>query len=205
MLLEVYFEGLDLAGNELIGGGDSQSPLATIHVQPRYSTWIGGESIGLDRIDGMLLPGNTHRFNFTVSDDNGLESIDKMRVVLSKDSEICDIEWIPWSGEISHDVGCFIKPPRVEAIQRWQVNTWDVHFEFELRWDLENEIANETNIPSLSLFDENAPLDVLFTSITGLNWTIHSGLELRIDTVKDRVAPLGDFIDGIAHIHARHC
>ena len=201
--LEVYFEGLDLAGNELIGGGDSQSPLATIHVQPRYSTWIGGESIGLDRIDGMLLPGNTHRFNFTVSDDNGLESIDKMRVVLSKDSEICDIEWIPWSGEISHDVGCFIKPPRVEAIQRWQVSTWDVHFEFELRWDLENEIANETNIPSLSLFDENAPLDVLFTSITGLNWTIHSGLELRIDTVKDRVAPLGDFIDGIAHIHAQ--
>ena len=201
--LDVYFEGFDLAGNPLVGGGNSTEPLARIHVQPRYSTWIGGESISLDRIDGFLLPGNTHRFNFTVSDDNGIESIDMMRIVLSKDSNVCDIEWTPWSGEITHDVGCFIKPPRAESVQRWQTNTWDVYIYFELRWDLDEDLGGLTNIPSLSLWDENAPLDVIFTSISLYNWSLHSGIDLRIDGVKDKVAPLGDFVDGIAFIHAQ--
>ena len=201
--LDVYIQGSDLAGNQLVGGGSSEDPYARIHVQPRYDTWISGESISLDRIDGGLLPGNTHTFNFTVSDENGLESIDKMRLVLSKDIGICDIEWVPWSGEISHDVGCFIKPPTVQAVQRWQANTWDVQFGFELRWDLENDIGSVQNIPSLSLWDENAPLDALFTSISLYNWTIHSGIDLRIVDVDDKIAPLGEFVDGVFFIHAQ--
>ena len=51
----------------------------------------------------------------------------------------------------SHDVGCFIKPPTIQAVQRWQANTWDVYFDFELRWDLDEELAGITNVPSLSL------------------------------------------------------
>ena len=201
--LDVYFEGTDLAGNPLSGGGDSQQPYARISVEPRYSTWINGESIGLDRIDGFLLPGNTHTFNFTVSDDNGLESIDMMRIVLSKDLEICDIEWTPWNNQINHDVSCFIKPPKAEAIQRWQTNTWDVFIDFELRWDLNQLLDGYSNTPSLSLWDENAPLDALFTSINVQNWSIHSGIDLRVDKVTDKTAPLGDFVDGIAYIHAQ--
>ena len=201
--LDVYISGTDLAGNSLIGGGDSEQPYARIHVQPRYSTWINGESIGLDIIDGNLLPGNTHRFNFTVSDENGIESIDMMRVVLSKDEGMCWIEWMPWSGEIVHDVGCFIKPPTIQAVQRWQANTWDVYFDFELRWDLDEDLAGITNVPSLSLWDENAPLDALFTSIDVHSWEIHSGIDLRIVNAVDKVAPLGDFIDGVAYIHGQ--
>ena len=201
--LDVYFEGLDLAGNELIGGGNSTNPMARILVEPRYSTWISGDSIGLNRIDGNLLLGNTHTFNFTVSDDNGIQSIDLMRIELSKDTDGCYIEWIPWSNEISHDVSCFIKPPRVESYQRWQANTWDVYIDFELRWDLHSTIGLESNIPSLSLFDENAPLDALFTSINVLNWSVHTGIELRIDSVNDIVAPFGDFMNGISYIHSQ--
>ena len=201
--LDVYFEGLDLAGNELIGGGNSTNPMARILVEPRYSTWISGDSIGLNRIDGNLLLGNTHTFNFTVSDDNGIQSIDLMRIELSKDTDGCYIEWIPWSNEISHDVSCFIKPPRVESYQRWQANTWDVYIDFELRWDLHSTIGLESNIPSLSLFDENAPLDALFTSINVLNWSVHTGIELRIDSVNDIIAPFGDFMNGISYIHSQ--
>ena len=201
--LDVYIDGTDLAGNPLTGGGDSQQPYARIHVQPRYSTWINGESIGLDRIDGQLLPGNTHRFNFTVSDDNGIESIDRIRVVLSKDEGICGIDWMPWSGEVIHDVGCFIKPPTIQAVQRWQANTWDVYFDFELRWDLDEDFAGIQNIPSLRLWDENAPLDAAFTSIDLYSWSIHSGIDLRVVDVVDKVAPLGDFIDDIAYIHGQ--
>ena len=201
--LDVYISGTDLAGNPVIGGGDAEQPYARIHVQPRYSTWINGESIGLDKIDEKLLPGNTHRFNFTVSDENGIESIDMMRVVLSKDEGKCWIEWTPWSGEVAHDVGCFIKPPTIQAMQRWQANTWDVYFDFELRWDLDEELAGITNVPSLSLWDENAPLDALFTSINVQSWSIHSGIDLRIIGAVDKVAPLGEFIDRVAYIHGQ--
>tara|TARA_B100000700_G_scaffold195630_1_gene215284 strand:- start:574 stop:3390 length:2817 start_codon:yes stop_codon:yes gene_type:complete len=201
--LDVYIAGTDLAGNSLIGGGDSQHPYARIHVQPRYSTWISGESIGLDLVNGQLLPGNTHRFNFTVSDENGIESIDRMRVVLSKDEGICHIEWMPWSGEVAHDVGCFIKPPTIQAVQRWQANTWDVYFDFELRWDLDEDIREIQHIPSLSLWDENAPLDAVFTSINLYSWSVHSGIDLRVVDVVDKVAPLGDYSDGIAYIHGQ--
>ena len=201
--LDVYFEGLDLAGNSLIGGGNQTQPLARIHVEPRYSTWISGDSIGLNRVDGDLFLGNTHRFNFTVSDENGIHSIDVMRVELAKDSDACFIEWIPWSGEVSHDVSCFIKQPRVDSQQRWQANTWDVYFDFELRWDLEDKLGMEPNIPSLRLFDENAPLGAQFSSINGLNWSFHTGIDLRIHSVKDKVGPFGDFIEGISYIHAQ--
>ena len=201
--LDVYIDGLDLAGNSLVGGGSPENPYARIHVQPRYDTWINGESISLNRVDGYLLPGNTHTFNFTVSDENGIYSIDKMRLVLSKDIGVCDIEWIPWSGEVVHDVGCFIKPPIIQAEQRWQANTWDVNFNFELRWDLEVDIGESQNIPSLSLWDENAPLDAVFTSISLYNWTIHNGIDLKIVDVEDRVAPLGQTVDGVVFIHAQ--
>ena len=65
------------------------------------------------------------------------------------------------------------------------------------------KLGLESNIPSLSLWDENAPLDALFTSINVLNWSIHTGIELRIDSVNDIVAPFGDFVNGISFIHAQ--
>ena len=55
----------------------------------------------------------------------------------------------------------------------------------------------------MSLWDENAPLDALFTSISLYNWTIHSGIELRIVDVDDKIAPLGEFVDGVFFIHAQ--
>ena len=127
-------------------------------MQPRYATWISGDSLNLDRVDNYLLPGNTHRFNFTISDDNGIESIDSIRLDLAKDENRCDIEWIPWSGQIIHDVGCFIKPPSIQSNKHWQTNTWDVLIDFELRWDLEEDIGSLEQTPSLRIWDENAPL-----------------------------------------------
>ena len=53
----------------------------------------------------------------------------------------------------------------------------------------------------LSLFDENAPLDALFTSINVLSWSIHTGIDLRIDKVDDIIAPFGDFLNGVSYAH----
>ena len=64
--LEIFVQGLDLAGNTLLNGGSAENPYATLYVQPRYSTIVSGDSIGLDIIDESLISGNTHEFNFTL-------------------------------------------------------------------------------------------------------------------------------------------
>ena len=200
--IDVFVQGNDLAGNPIIGGGSMDEAYARIYVQPRYGTVVDGESLGLDLVDTYLLPGNTHRFNFTISDENGIESVDRIRLDLTKDENGCAIEWIPWSNEIIHDVGCFIKPPTIQATKRWQVNTWDVSIDFELRWDLEEDIGSDEHIPSLKLWDENAPLEG-FTSIGLYSWSIHSGIDLRIVDIDDKIAPLGGFNDKIIYVHAQ--
>ena len=199
--IDVFIEGNDLAGNPIIGGGDMDEAYARVYVQPRYATWIDGQSIGVDRVDDYLLPGNTHRFNFTISDDNGIESIDLIRLDLINDMNGCEIEWTPWSNEITHDVGCFIKPPKIQSLKRWQVNTWDVSIDFELRWDLEYDIGSEQHIPSLKMWDENAPLGAGFTSIDLHSWSIHNGVDLRIVDIEDKIPPRGNFTDGIIYLH----
>ena len=68
---------------------------------------------------------------------------------------------------------------------------------------MDEELAGITNVPSLSLRDENAPLDSLFTSINVQSWSIHSGIDLRIIGAVDKVAPLGEFIDRVAYIHGQ--
>ena len=201
--LDVFIVGNDLAGNPIENAGGFDEPYARINVQPRYATWISGDSLNLDRVDNYLLPGNTHRFNFTISDDNGIESIDSIRLDLAKDENRCDIEWIPWSGQIIHDVGCFIKPPSIQSNKHWQTNTWDVLIDFELRWDLEEDIGSLEQTPSLRIWDENAPLGAGFTSIDVLSWSIHSGIDLQIIDIQDKVAPFGEFEDKVVYIQAQ--
>ena len=200
--LEIFVQGLDLAGNTLLNGGSAENPYATLYVQPRYSTIVSGDSIGLDIIDESLISGNTHEFNFTLSDENGINSIDLVSLDLSKNYDYCGIEWTPYSGDVTYDAGCYIRTPRVETIQRWQVNTWDVKIQFELRWDLIDDINENTNVPSLNFWDENAPLEG-FSSIDLFTWKLHTGIDLEVSDAVDRIAPLGEFVDGILYIHAQ--
>ena len=200
--LHIYVEGKDLAGNQLLDGGNSTNPYATVYVQPRYSTIVNGDSIGLNLVNGFLLSGNTHEFNFTLSDQNGIDSIDRVSLDLAKNHGYCDIEWTPWNGEISYDSGCFIRSPRVELSKRWQVNTWDVKILFELRWDLIDDIDEGMKTPSLNFWDENAPLEG-FSSISLFSWQLYQGLDLKILDAIDKIAPLGEFVNGILYIHAQ--
>ena len=200
--LDVYVTGFDLAGNPLNGGGSAENPLARILVQPRYSTWINGESISFDLHENKLLPGKTHEFNFTVSDENGINSIDMVQLDLINNRSMCEIDWYPWRQSIEHDDSCFIRSPVVETSQRFQTNTWDVKFKFELRWDIEEDLGTQLNTPSLRLWDENAPLEG-FTSISLFAWTIHNGVELEIANARDKISPIGQFVNDIVFIYAQ--
>ena len=201
--VRVYFLGYDLAGNPIENAGKSTAPLATIQYQNRYATWIDGESLGMDSVDSFLYPGTHHTFNFTLSDENGIESIDALRFSLDGADENCEIEWLPWSGEVIGDSDCFIMLPRVEATQRPLFSIWDVNIFFELHWDLEEKIGSGPFVPMLKLWDENAPLGAGFSAISPLEWDLHSGVELSIDGADDVNSPKGILLDGILYIHGQ--
>ena len=201
--VRVYFLGYDLAGNPIENAGKSNAPLATIQYQNRHATFIDGGSLGMDNTDGFLYPGTHHTFNFTLSDENGIESIDTLRFSLDGDDENCEIEWMPWSGEVIGDSGCFIITPRVEATQRPLFSVWDVKIFFELRWDLEEDIGSGPFVPMLKLWDENAPLGAGFSAISPLEWDLHLGVELSIIDADDVNSPHGKLLDGILYIHGQ--
>ena len=202
--LDVYFTGYDLAGNPLIGGGNESEPLARIEVQKRKPTWVDSQSLSLDRDGGVLYPGYSHEFKFTLSDDNGIESLDLIRFgLIDNSSEDCWFEWTPWNGDLSNDVGCYYVPPRIEISKYPLVNTWDVTITFELRWDLGSNFGNQVHNPWLHIYDEDDRTGKGFNSITPLNWSLHSGIELIFDEIEDIVAPLGEYIDDVMYIHSQ--
>ena len=58
--------------------------------------------------------------------------------------------------------------------------------QFRVALGREDDLGEESNIPALSLWDENAPLDAVFTSVKIFNWSIHSGIDLKIQDVNDK-------------------
>ncbi|MDP6869883.1 MAG: hypothetical protein QGI21_03835 [Candidatus Poseidoniaceae archaeon] len=200
-IAEVYISGNDLAGNDFIGGGSAQQPLATILLQERIDTYVNPNSLQLNQESGYLLPGNTHRFTFEISDGNGLESIDEIKFGLSEN--VCEISWKPWSETISHDQSCFIKSPRIEVLQVGNVDTWWIDVDFELRWDINPEWQDTWQTPWLHIIDESTRTGAGFNSMTPFNWKYHTGIQLQIDSISDNTMPKGKLVDGVVYIHSQ--
>ena len=201
--VDVYIQGTDLSGNPMEGGGSIDQPLARIYLQPRHPTYVEPNSLKLDSHDGYLFPGNNHSLNFSLTDNNGLESIDLVQFDISKEFQGCDAEWQPWNDQVTSDVSCFIKPPIFKFKENWQTSTWDISIEFELRWDIQTIIGESNHTPSLKFFDENAPLGVGLSSISILSWRIHNGIEFKIDNVVDKGTPFGKVSNDVIYIHAQ--
>ena len=201
-LAKVYITGKDLAGNNFSGGGNSSEPLATIYLQERLETYVNPNTLQLNREGDYLLPGNTHRFTFEISDGNGIESIDKIQFGLTEND--CDLTWKPWNSEISHDSSCFIRSPRIDLTQVGNEQTWWVNIDFELRWDLyENQYDINLQIPWLHIFDESTRTGAGFNSMIPFSWKYHTGVELQIDSITDINFPTGKMIDDVIYIHAQ--
>ena len=101
---------------------------------------------------------------------------------------------------IEHDDSCFIRSPVVETSQRFQTNTWDVKFRFELRWDIEEDLGTQLNT-FIEIMGENALLEG-FTSISLFAWTIHNVLSWKL-LARDKISPLGLPNDIV--LYTRYC
>jgi hypothetical protein len=199
----IVIEATDLAGNPLLGGGvfGESTDLATIFVQERYDTTVDTTSLQFDDESGALLLGHEHHFQFTLTDGNGIQSLDAIELALLGRDEAtsCFVTYKPRTQTIVHDNTCFATPPEVHVEQIGLLQSWVVSFNFRLSWDL--AARNEPTIPSLKIFDEGQDLGLGLSKMTLFSWVPSSLLTVQSTLFEDRTLPIGDTEDGHLWVH----
>ena len=194
--LSVVLKGEDLAGNPLLGGGDfgEASDAATIRVQRRADTTVGLDDFTLDTVQGHLLAGHLHQFSMSLSDGNGLESLERLELALLGENNdgVCFIHFEPRFGAIDYDEACFIEPPTVSGIPRGLTTTYDLTFAFRMDWNMSQTNASEGGAPSLKVFDEGQDLGLGLYQLSAQQWTPSTVLDMRWLTIEDTMKPYGD-------------
>ena len=181
--LSIVIELEDLAGNSLMGGGDfgSQLDLATIFVENQYQTYLDVDSINLDLIDKQILPGYQHTLGFTLTDANGIDSIDKFEFgILGRDyDQQCFIHYSPRFAIVEFDHSCFVIQPDVKVSQQQGFQTWDILISFRISWDITDIINVQEWTPSLKIFDEGQDLYLGLSLLTMFSWNLNDDIELK--------------------------
>ncbi len=192
----VVIKAIDLAGNPLEGGGDygEAYDLGTVHVQERYDTLINTETLSFDIMDGRLLLGREHQFIFSITDGNGINSLDALEFALlgREQSTSCFIEYQPRFDETLFDEACFELPPTVSIEKQGQQQTWVVTMAFRLSWGLMESPLSDDAVPSLKVFDEGQDLGLGLSRLSIFTWNVTSALEVHSVLFQDLTEPIGD-------------
>ncbi|MFL2950134.1 MAG: hypothetical protein ACJZ40_07100 [Candidatus Poseidoniaceae archaeon] len=194
----VVIEAFDLAGNMLEGGGtfgESQD-LGTVFVQERYDALIETSSLQFDALNGKLLLGHEHTFAFTITDGNGITSLDELELaLLGRDqSNMCFIEYKPRTEQIFYDLECFEFAPTVSVAQQGLQQMWSVSISFRLAWSFDSSSLTEAAIPSLKVFDEGQDLGLGLSKISIFAWHVSSQLEVSFIQFEDLTSPIGSVV-----------
>ena len=149
-------------------------------VENQYQTYLNLDSIGLDLIDKQILPGYKHSLSFSITDANGLDSIDKFEfVILGRDyDQQCFIHYSPRFAMIDFDQDCFAIQPDVIISQQPGFQTWDILISFRISWDIANTIGVQEWIPSLKIYDEGQDLYLGLSLLTMFSWSLNQNIEL---------------------------
>ena len=201
----VVIRANDLAGNALDGGGEfgSNQDLATVYLQERYDSTIDTESLEFDSLEGLLLLGHQHHFNFTITDGNGITSLDKIELaLLGRDqTSACFIEYQPRYAQVTTDEACFETEPTVLIEQQGNQQAWTVSMAFRLAWNLSETPFSQPAVPSLKVFDEGQDLGLGLSRLTVFEWNMSFSLQLQSVLFEDLTLPIGDTGDDHLWVH----
>ena len=185
----------DLAGNSLQNGGNfgETNDSATIIVQDQLQTLIDTSALSLDLVEGNILPSNKHTFTYSLTDYNGINSLDKISIALvgRESPDYCNIDYIPRTDVIYYDVNCFEGQPEVKISQISGLQKWYVETEFYLSWSAIINHQNLTGVPSLKVFDDGQDLMLGTSYIRGLSWQVNSAVAVDNILFADTVEPIG--------------
>ncbi|MBT3772256.1 MAG: hypothetical protein HOF90_05095 [Euryarchaeota archaeon] len=216
-LISLYITGSDLAGNifpierntdwQTDGFGGSfglENDLATIVVMPDTPTLLSWTDLTLDLRDGKILPGQVHTFGLIIEEENGLQSLDEILLDLTGDIDgaNCSISWQPWDERISADQDCFsqVEVTFQPIIQQGLHDRWEVEFSFVIPWSSSEALANNTWIPSLSVFDLGQEVGLGTGHLTPLEWNYLNEIELIEISLIDITEPYGSVYGEVLHI-----
>ena len=185
----------DLAGNELLNGGDfgEQNDAATIIVQDQLQTLMDSSALSLDLVNDNLLPSHQHTFIYSITDYNGIESLDKISIALvGRDSPSqCYIDYYPRFNSVDYDANCFSSQPIVEASKVSGMQKWYVETKFIIGWSAIYSNSELSGIPSLKIFDDGQDLQLGTSFIRGLSWGINDVISVDDIKFNDTISPLG--------------
>ena len=194
--LSIVFQLQDLANNELMNGGDfgEENDSVTIYVEDQFNTFIDISSINLDLFDNELLPNYQHTFEFSLTDYNGINSLDRIQFSLINQNvnENCYIEYIPIYAITEYDQLCFDFPPQVKINKQSNLLKWDISIVFSINWSVMSGAGIDGGIPSLKIFDEGSDLNLGTSNIKGLSWKPNLLVNRTDPVLNDQTAPFGD-------------
>ena len=151
-----------------------------MYVQERYDSTIDTESLEFDSLEGVLMLGHLHHFNFTITDGNGIMSLDKMELaLLGRDqTSTCFIEYQPRYAQVTADEPCFETEPTVSIEQQGNQQAWTVSMAFRLAWNLTESPLSQAAVPSFKVFDEGQDLGLGLSRLTVFEWNTSFSLSL---------------------------
>jgi hypothetical protein len=197
--LSLVFTMQDLAGNALIQGGDfgESNDAVTILVQDQLQTLMDSSSLSLDLVNGSLLPSFKHSFTYSITDYNGIESLDKISLALvgREIPDLCNIDYTPRTTHVVYDANCFSTQPEVVVSQISGLQKWLITTRFVIDWEMAHSNPELSGIPSLKLFDDGQDLQLGTSYIRGLSWDINA--KVNIDNIQfiDNVSPIGPSLE----------
>ena len=193
--LSIFIESQDLAGNQLSGGGSfgQDQDLATLVVQNQYTTFLDFDTLDLDLIEQQILPGFEHKLQFSLTDANGIDSLDEIRLsILGRDTEQqCFIHHEPRFSNTEYDLDCFVVKPEVVITQQEGFLVWDVEIKFRVSWQIVESLPQQDWIPSLKIFDEGQDLYLGLSLLTMFEWTFNQDIEFSQVEIIEQSGPIG--------------
>ena len=193
--LSIFIESQDLAGNLLSGGGSfgQDHDLATLIVQNQYTTFFDFDTLDLDLIEQQILPGVEHKLQFSLTDANGIDSLDEIQfAILGRDvQEQCFIHHSPRFSNTQYDNDCFAVKPEVVINQQEGFLVWDIEFNFRVSWQIIESLPQQDWIPSIKIFDEGQDLYLGVSLLTMFEWNFNQDIEISQVEIIEQSGPIG--------------
>jgi len=195
-LVSVYLQSTDFSGLELVNGGSFglDNDVATIQTATNEPTIIDANSVELDVVNELLLPGLVHSFSFEVEDENGVDSLNLVELRLAGKSEelLAVIEWEPRNGEFRTSNESHIELYGV-LVEEVDEVTSKVTIEFILDWDFPQFSSGVWAIPALTVWDDD-PLNPVFplSQIGNTRWRVADSLEIDLQEIIDNTPTISE-------------
>ena len=190
--VSIFLTSTDFAGHPLAAGSagfdhDHATLVVAVNEDPR----IDSASLTLDAVDDHLLAGQPHVLTMTVTDVNGVDSLDRIDVQLMgvSDTTIGRMSYDPRSGVATTPNGSHIE--HLDIVTYGEGSTILLEWHFRLDWNLSPMVDGFYALPSILIFDDDVNDPVLLISNLGpLRWRYDHTIEVVLTSVVDRSPPL---------------